>query len=178
MGRSILSAEEFDIDKIGGQRQPEQAEQVRNDIDDETGGLEAVGIELEASFTIASEAGEDQQDTADDRDDAKPRANARGGGSATLKVKELAESNGEAADGESEDDGGDAGADPGKKCTLVGEMIAGAIGIVGRGHVGQARYYSTRWRRSAAEAKGRGTCAAENRCTGMRSDVPQEFPLR
>src|ERR1019366_291981 len=56
--------------------------------------------------------------------------------SLSLKLQKLAQCNGEAANGESKDDGRDAGAHPRKKGTLVRKVIAGSIGISSVGHVG------------------------------------------
>ena len=65
----------------------------------------------------------------------------------SLNFKELAQSNREAANGKSEDNGGDASAHPREKGALISQVIASAVGI---GVVGQGRYYSTAFWSSAA----------------------------
>ena len=130
--------EDCDVRQIAGQHQAKESEQVRNDVDHKPSRLKTVRIKLQFGFPVAIESGQNQQHSANRRNDAEPGGEARSRGVHSLQLQKFAQGDGETSDGESKNDGGNAGPHPRKESALVGEMVARAIGIVL-----QTRYYST-----------------------------------
>src|ERR1035437_5072984 len=78
----------------------------------ESGGLESVRIKLHPGLTVAAEAGKDKQYSTGRGNNPQPCSEAGGDRLVSLKLHEFAQCDGEASDGESEDDGRDAGSHP------------------------------------------------------------------
>src|SRR5271169_269151 len=83
-------SEQLYIDEIASERQTEQSKNVRNDVDYEASGLEGVGVELHPRLAITGQAGEDEQDSTDNREYAKPGGDAGSGGGAAFEMHEFA----------------------------------------------------------------------------------------
>src|SRR5271165_6125445 len=141
-GSRLSPAEQLDVGQIARQHQSEQAEQVGNDVDDEAGGLERVRLQLRARLVVAGQAGQNQQNSTNGCDHTQPRGNAGCAWRFSLGLQQFADGDGEAADSESEDNGRHTGPHPGQERAFVGEMVAGAVGVVS--HDSAARYYSTK----------------------------------
>src|SRR5882757_8294106 len=135
-----LSLCDLDPCQISRQHNTEESEQHRYKVDNRARGFERVGVDLNASLSVAIEPGNNQQHAGNDRDHAQPRGQSRSGGWFLFELHEFLEGNREAADSKSEDDSSDAGPNPREKRALIRQMVAG-VGIVG--HAGTGGYYST-----------------------------------
>src|SRR6266571_3244806 len=107
-----LSLSHLDPRQISRQHYTEEGEQNCNQVNDRSRRFERVSIDLHARFAVAEESRKNEQHTRDDRDHAQPRSQSRSGRGLALELEKLLESDREAANGESENDRGDAGTNP------------------------------------------------------------------
>src|ERR1039457_3759158 len=91
--------ENFYVGKIARQHQSENSEQVRHEVDHESGGLESVRIKLHPGLTVAAETGKDKQYSTGRGNNPQPCSEAGGDRLVSLKLHEFAQCDGEASDG-------------------------------------------------------------------------------
>src|SRR5260370_38740276 len=118
-----------DVGEVTRQYESEKTEQVGYEVDHESSWLESVRIKLHFGLPVAPETGKNQQHSTHGRNNTQPGCQAGGGGVVSLHLHEFAQCDREASNGESEDDGRDAGSHPRQKGAFVGEVIAGAIRV-------------------------------------------------
>src|SRR5277367_6114945 len=95
------------VREIGCQHQSEKTEQVGDEINYESSGLKGFRFQLHLGRPVAPEAGKNQHHATDGRNNSQPGSEAGGGGIVSLHLQKFAQGDGEAANGESKDDGGD-----------------------------------------------------------------------
>src|SRR6266478_5579578 len=108
----VLSLSKFDPNQISRQYHAEESQQNRDQVNDCSSRFERVSIDLHARLAVAEESRKNKQHTRDDRNHAQPRSQSRRGRGLSLEVEKLLERDREAANGESENDRGDAGTNP------------------------------------------------------------------